>query len=229
MPVDKCDAQSIKDGEINHSLENWQGYGSQNIIDYVYELHRLSEEDIAAKYQYNLVIRTAITGWSPRIEYQITLRKKKPPRDGQPFDKTKGELIVIFEHPIDKSIAEQTRLLTERNPKWRPEEIAKEIKIKRDTLIVDNYSTYNALINEMDTINIPLRFPSYLLIGGPICQVYFQNMTIENYFTIPIGSYGNDYNPITNWILKLFRETILEYHAIHPKWYDKEGNPIDER
>jgi len=220
MPVDRCDAQSIKGGEINHSLENWQGYGSQNIIDYVYQLHRLSEEDVSHKYQYNLVIRTAIAGWSPRIEYQITLRKKNPPRDGKPFDKTKGELIVIFEHPVDKSIAEQARSLAEIKPNWKLEEIAREIKIKRDTLVIDNCSEYNALVNAMDTINIPLRFPAYLLIGGPICQVYFQNMTIENYFIIPIGSYGNDYNPITNWILKLFRETILKFHAIHPREFD---------
>jgi len=138
--------------------------------------------------------------------------------------------MVIFEHPIDKSIAEQAHLLTEINPTWSFEEIAKNIKIKSGTLIVDRHSKYNALINEIDTICIPLRFQNYFIVGNPsICQVFFQNMTIESYFRLLIGYYGNDYNSIKNWIMKLFKETILYFHALHPKWYDKDGNLIQDK
>jgi hypothetical protein len=115
-------SQVIYSGSIREQIERWEGKKSKNIIDYVLKLQLQSFKEetqvIGGKGRslsnnYYLVIRTEINGWDP-VEYQITLREDHYILRDSP-SRREDKLMLIFEHPVDKSIRKQYEELKKTN------------------------------------------------------------------------------------------------------------------
>jgi hypothetical protein len=163
-------------------------------------------------YNWNLVIRTSINGLKP-IEYQITLREKDLYNTQKTTDSVAKEYLMIFEYPVEYSVRDQAVKLCRINPNASPKQIAQMIKVKRDTIRINNSFKYSQLIEEIDTLSMPVIFPNYVIIDGTECQIFLQTISVKNYLVLP---FGNKDIPFTNWIVRLFKETIEYFNALNP-------------
>ncbi|MBN1397669.1 MAG: hypothetical protein JXA06_06535 [Bacteroidetes bacterium] len=192
----------IHAGTISEQIEHWQGKNSNDIIDYILKLKPFTVEKFNDN-KFCLVIRTEIYGRKP-VEYQITLRQEK---NGE------NKLMLIFEHPISKSIQKQYEELMEKKPEISLEEAATQIKIRRDTVFIDSTFQYYNLINEMYKLEFSVLYYKGILLDGTYSQVYMHNDTNEYYNLLPFGDIEYKFS---NWIERLFMAMIDHFYAIDP-------------
>jgi len=203
-------SQVIYSGSIREQIERWEGKNSKNIIDYVLKLQlQLFGRKKNICTNYFLVIRTEINGWNP-VGYQITLREDNYGGDD-------NRLMLIFEHPIEKSIQKQYEELLKANPDISLEEAAPQIKMKQDTVIIDSTFKHFNLINEMYTLELPVIYDRSYIIHGTWLQVYIENGNNVHYGLFQLG--GNKY---AEWVERLFMTMIGYFNAIDP--YPKKEN-----
>jgi len=197
---------SIK--ELN--LLNWQGIKSDKIIDHVLKLHPLSLDEMGNT-EYYFVIRTSINWISP-VEYQISIIKKLPPRN-EPYDEGKSTIIMVFQHPVGKSIQEQYKDILNNYPELSISEIANQINIKRDTISIKKDDDVYSYLYNIDSLSIPLIWPNYVIMHGTKCEVFVQSIQGINYSEFTFGLKEFE---LSNWIKELFKTTIEHFNAIDP-------------
>lgn len=202
--------QVIYSGSIEQQMERWCGHNSNNIVDYVLKLKKLTLDE-TIRNNFYMVMRTQINGINP-IEYQIILRKDIYGNNNANI-RNYDKFMIVFEHPVGKSIQKQFDELLELNSNISFEDASKLIKIKRDTIYVDSSFKYYRLINEVYKIEIPVIFERLLIPNGTKLQFYMENFTNEHYSLLPFGYKGNGF---TEWTGRLFFAMIEYFNAIDP-------------
>ncbi|MFZ1082874.1 MAG: hypothetical protein WAO19_13230 [Candidatus Kryptoniota bacterium] len=202
-------SQIIYGGSITEQLERWEGKNADNIVDYILRLKPLTLDE-KIKTSFFLVIRTEINGWDP-VEYQITLHSEGFLSNDSPRT-AESKLVLIFEHPVGKSIERQYEELLKAEPSISLEEAANKIEMKRDTVVVDSSFQYFDLVNEMYTLELPIIYARRIWLEGTWSQTYMEDIANEHYSILPFGA---DYK-YTNWVRRLFMGMIDHFHAIYP-------------
>jgi len=178
-----------------NEIDNWEGNNSIFIKDYVLKLKPLTTDELI-RTELFLVMRTSINFENPK-EYQLTIHKK--------IESNKCKIFLIFEQPITLSIGMQYNELIKRNPNISFEEAAKEINIRKDTIIVDQNFKYYDLINEVSKYEYPIIYETKIYPKTRNMQIYIQNISNVLYGKFPFGL--SEYR-FTEWSKRLFLAMI---------------------
>lgn len=201
---------SQPDTSLNRGLSYWQGKESNNIVDYILPLNRIPENKIH-KYDWNIVIRTTINCFHP-IDYQVSVQKTSTRYNQKTNQIDSSKVDLIFEYPFEESFRIQENQLKKKYPNKSIIDLAKLVKVKRDTVKITKEYKYYDLIQKIDSIKLPLIWPDIVYLDGTDCEIYVQSPTIELYATFAFGKQTE----LSTWIVNLFKNLIEYYGAIDP-------------
>jgi len=181
-----------------------------NIIDYNLNSYHITDSEIS-RLIYNITIKAEVNGFNP-IVYQLNISKNTNVWDKEKDEPKIENIRIIFEHPLDKSVFKQVKELRTKFPRISYDEILSLIKMRKDTLYLDNEFKYIDLIKKIDTLKIPMLFPELIILDGTKFKITVQTKTFS--FS---GEYPFIYdNEFSNWVVDVIKSMVYYFEAIDP-------------